>query len=317
MSVVKVKALVKDYGTKRVVDHVSFDVAKGEVVGLLGPNGAGKSTTIQMISGLIEKTSGAIELFDEPFTAKKRNLRKRIGVVPQELSIYQEMTAYENVAFFGGLYGLRGGKLQEAANHCLRVVGLSEHAKEKAETFSGGMKRRLNIACAIVHQPDFVIMDEPTVGIDPQSRNYILELVEEMKVSGVSILYTSHYMEEVERIADTIIVMDAGKIIASGTEEELVGMIRDVKELVIRIRQPERLNPAAYEALTGVRSLILEEGTLLFSLDLQANPLQQILGLLAGDNQEIISIEQKRIDLETVFLTLTGKTLRDKVGGEA
>ncbi|MFQ9318695.1 MAG: ABC transporter ATP-binding protein, partial [Enterococcus faecium] len=220
--IVEVEHLSKKFGTHIAVDEVSFAVMKGTILGLLGPNGAGKSTIINIITGLLNKTSGQISLFGKELSEKNRELRKRIGVVPQELALYYDLSAEENVRYFGGLYGLRGKDLQQATEKSLKLVGLWERRKDKPGKFSGGMQRRLNIAMAIVHEPEFVIMDEPTVGIDPQSRNYIIETIEKMRDAGKTSIYTSHYMEEVERLADTIVIIDHGKVIASGTEAELV-----------------------------------------------------------------------------------------------
>lgn len=228
MSILEVKQLTKKYEDMIAVNGIDFSVEKGEIFGLLGPNGAGKSTTINMITGLLVPDNGSI-VFEEgmDFMAWRSN----IGLVPQELAIYPDLSAEENVTFFAGLYGLKGRKLKEHVKSALETVGLLDQGKKHSDKFSGGMKRRLNIACAIAHNPKLIIMDEPTVGIDPQSRNYILEGIKELRKAGTTVIYTSHYMEEVEGICDRILIIDHGNIVEGGT-------IRDIKE---RYKTQEKL----------------------------------------------------------------------------
>lgn len=220
--IIKVTGLTKSYENSPAVSDLSFSVKKGEIVGLLGPNGAGKSTTINILATVLKPDSGNISICGYNLQNEKNKIKQSIGIVPQDLAIYEEISAEKNVSFFASLYGLRGQKLKERTAFALDLVGLTDKRKNKPKTFSGGMKRRLNIACAIAHDPQIIIMDEPTVGIDPQSRNHILESILKLKEHGVSILYSTHYMEEVEHIADRILVIDKGKQIAGGTLKELL-----------------------------------------------------------------------------------------------
>lgn len=220
MNILEVKEITKKFGDMTAVNGISFSVKKGEIFGLVGPNGAGKSTTINMITGLLVPDGGSIT-FDGGVSFKK--WRGNLGLVPQDLAIYPDLSARENVNFFAGLYGLKGAKLKERVDYALGAVGLLDQEKKHSEHFSGGMKRRLNIACAIAHEPKLIIMDEPTVGIDPQSRNYILEGIKALRGAGTTVIYTSHYMEEVEELCDRIMIVDHGNIIEGGTIEEIKG----------------------------------------------------------------------------------------------
>jgi len=306
-----VKGLTKKFGHQVVVDDVNFSVAPGTILGLLGPNGAGKSTTINMITGLLTRTSGEVQLFGETMTAHQPQLRRRFGMVPQELAIFSDLSAAENVAYFGGLYGLRGAELKKRVTAALEVVGLTAHRKQRPATFSGGMQRRLNIAMAIVHQPELLFMDEPTVGIDPQSRNYILEAIEAMRQQGIAIVYTSHYMEEVERLADQIVIIDHGQVIAAGTEPELVNLVTDQRQVRITVDQPQHVNLADLTALPGVQQATLKANQLQLVTAIESNPLNQILTVLINQQVVVERVDQQPIDLETVFLNLTGRNLRD------
>ena len=217
----KIQELEKLYGEKEVVKKISFDLKEGEILGFLGPNGAGKSTTISMVTGLEKSTKGTVLFEGEDIKTDYRNYQKCIGVVPQDLAIYMDLSAYRNVYFFCSLYGFKGEELKLRVKQALQYVGLWERRKERASKFSGGMKRRLNIACAIAHTPKLLIMDEPTVGIDPQSRNNILETIKTLNQNGTSVMYVSHYMEEIEAICEHIVLMDKGIIIEDCQKEEL------------------------------------------------------------------------------------------------
>ncbi|WP_010014243.1 ABC transporter ATP-binding protein [Loigolactobacillus coryniformis] len=277
----------------------------------MGPNGAGKSTVINMIVGLLRKTAGEVRLFGQ-VAEGNQELRKRIGMVPQELALYYDLSAEENVRYFGGLYGLRGKALKSATEDALKLVGLWERKKDKPATFSGGMQRRLNIAMGIVHQPEFVIMDEPTVGIDPQSRNYIMETIEQMRRDGKTLIYTSHYMEEVERLADTIVIIDQGKVIATGTEPELVNLVTAQKNILITVANPQAVILADIKQQPGVIKASLTATQLLITVTVESNDLNQLLLTLIQQSVVVNSVDQQQIDLETVFLNLTGRNLRDK-----
>lgn len=223
--IVVLDGLTKKYDNKTVVDHISLDIEKGEIFGLLGPNGAGKSTTMNMVCSIKKPTMGNIQLFGYDTKKDMNKVKAKIGYIPQELAIHGNLKAWENVELFTSLYGLKGKELKQAVEESLRFVGLEDKRDGFAKNFSGGMKRRLNIACALGHKPELLIFDEPTVGIDPQSRNFILEKIRETNKAGATVIYTSHYMEEIEAICTRIAIMDNGKIIAIGTKEELVKMI--------------------------------------------------------------------------------------------
>lgn len=222
---VEIKNLVKDYKDFRAVDIAELDVKEGEIFGFLGPNGAGKTTTISILSGLYSKYQGDVKIFGKSIKDDPIFIKKNMGVVPQDLAIIDDLTAEENVSFFGELYGLRGAELKKAVQETLEFVGLWDRKKDFPKKYSGGMKRRLNIACAIVHKPKLIILDEPTVGIDPQSRNNILETIKKLNEQGSTIIYTSHYMEEVEAICTDVCIVDKGKIIARGNVEALKDLV--------------------------------------------------------------------------------------------
>ena len=224
-TILKTNDLTKKYGSKVVVDNLNIEIKEGEIFGLLGPNGAGKSTTMNMICDIVKPTLGSVEFMGKDFKKNRKELLALLGYIPQDLAIHGNLKAWENVELFTSLYGIKGATLKERIDEALEYVGLSEKRNDYAKTFSGGMKRRLNIACAIGHHPKLLIFDEPTVGIDPQSRNFILEKIKESNKNGATVIYTSHYMEEVEAICTRIAIMDNGKIIATGTSEELKKMV--------------------------------------------------------------------------------------------
>lgn len=224
-TILKLNELTKKYGNKVVVDNLNIEIEEGEVFGLLGPNGAGKSTTMNMVCDLVKPTLGNVEFFGKDFQKNRKELVDKLGYIPQDLAIHGNLKAWENVELFTSLYGIKGAELKKRIDESLEYVGLLDRRNDFAKTFSGGMKRRLNIACAIGHHPKLLIFDEPTVGIDPQSRNFILDKIKESNENGATIIYTSHYMEEVEAICSRIAIMDNGKVIATGTSEELKKMV--------------------------------------------------------------------------------------------
>ncbi len=224
-TILKLNELTKKYGNKVVVDNLNIEIEEGEIFGLLGPNGAGKSTTMNMVCDLVKPTLGNVEFFGKDFQKNRKELVDKLGYIPQDLAIHGNLKAWENVELFTSLYGIKGAELKKRIDESLEYVGLLDRRNDFAKTFSGGMKRRLNIACAIGHHPKLLIFDEPTVGIDPQSRNFILDKIKESNENGATIIYTSHYMEEVEAICSRIAIMDNGKIIAIGTSEELKKMV--------------------------------------------------------------------------------------------
>ena len=225
--ILRTKDLTKKYDNKTVVDNLNLEINEGEIFGLLGPNGAGKSTTMNMICNLIRPTFGKVEFMGKDLKKNNKELLCKLGYIPQELAIHESLKAWENVELFTSLYGIKGKELKSRIDESLDYVGLSERKNDYAKNFSGGMKRRLNIACAIGHHPNLLIFDEPTVGIDPQSRNFILDKIKESNKNGATVIYTSHYMEEVEAICDRIAIMDNGKLIAIGTSEELKKLVVD------------------------------------------------------------------------------------------
>ena len=235
--ILKLEGLTKKYDNKPVVDHIALEIRKGEVFGLLGPNGAGKSTTMNMVCSLVKPTSGNVQLFGHNTKTEMKQVKSKIGYIPQELAIHGNLKAWENVELFTSLYGIKGEELKKAVTESLEFVGLNDKRNGFVKTFSGGMKRRLNIACAIGHKPELLIFDEPTVGIDPQSRNFILEKIKTANQQGATVIYTSHYMEEIEAICTRIAIMDNGKIIAIGTKEELVEMVTSDRDSQMTLEQ--------------------------------------------------------------------------------
>jgi ABC-2 type transport system ATP-binding protein len=311
MKIINIDKLTKKFKDLVAVDNLSLSIFEGEIYGLLGPNGAGKSTTINIISGLLSKDEGSIEIFEKDMTKFSNEIKKHIGIVPQELAIYEDLTAYENVSFFASLYGLRGQELKQSVMQALGFVGLTEKAKEFPKQFSGGMKRRLNIACAIAHRPKLIIMDEPTVGIDPQSRNHILHSVKQLNSMGCTVIYTSHYMEEVEEICSRIGIIDHGKLIAEGTKEELKAIITDKSSFSITVDSTEKVKDEEVKAIPGVVSVIIDENSIKVNSHKEINNLDKVILYLSSRNIAIKNVESKVPDLETVFLTLTGRKLRD------
>lgn len=311
MNILELKQLSKKFGDYTAVDQMSLAVKEGEIFGFLGANGAGKSTTINMISGLLKPSGGDILFLGKDIFKYSKATKMNIGIVPQDLAIYEELNAYENVKFFAGLYGLRGAALKERVEEALTFVGLSDKHKYLPKHFSGGMKRRLNIACALAHRPKLIIMDEPTVGIDPQSRNYILQSVKKLNEMKCARSSTSHYMEEVEEICTRIAIIDHGKVIAEGTKEQLTSIITDTKDVVIELSSGNGISLGDIQEAPGVRAAALEENSVKISSDTGVNNLNRLIRYFMDKGIEIRSLQEQAPDLETVFLTLTGRSLRD------
>ncbi|MGE5186354.1 MAG: ABC transporter ATP-binding protein [Acidobacteriota bacterium] len=299
----ELRGLGKDYGTRTAVKALDLDVARGEILGLLGPNGAGKTTTISMACGVVTPTRGSVaiggtQLAREPFAAKRK-----LGLVPQDLALFEELSADQNLRYFGALYGLRGAALAKRIAWALDVVGLADRARDVVKTYSGGMKRRLNIAAGLVHEPELLVLDEPTVGVDPQSRNHIFETVKALHAGGMTVIYTSHYMEEVEALCDRVAIMDHGEVRAVGTIGELVAkhagrgveleVIGDA-EAAARAAQPH--------------GEVTRDGQLL-----RVVPASGLAPVIAAIEQHvrIARVESRQANLETAFLALTGRALRD------
>jgi ABC-2 type transport system ATP-binding protein len=310
LELLQVQGLRKAYGAREAVVDVSFTVRAGEVLGLLGPNGAGKSTTVGMISGLTLPDAGAVTVAGATLARDEFAFKRRIGLVPQDLALFEDLSAIANIELFGALYGLPKVRLRQRAAEVLELVGLSDRARDKPATFSGGMKRRLNIACALVHDPDVLLLDEPTAGVDPQSRNAIFDNLEALKRAGKALVYTTHYMEEAERLADRIVIIDHGKVVASGTLAELYRMLPAAQTLQVDI--DGTLDPsAALLAIPGVRQARLEAGRLTVALDDLALTAQAVLQAVAAAGATVRHLNSGRANLEDVFLSLTGRQLRD------
>lgn len=310
-NIIEVKNLEKGYKDKKAVKGISFDVRKGEVLGFLGPNGAGKSTTINILSTALKSDGGEIKFDGQNIKENTLYVKRNIGIVPQDLAIYEDISAERNVKFFASLYGLKGEKLKEKVKEALEFVGLYDRKDDKPKTFSGGMKRRLNIACAIAHNPKLIIMDEPTVGIDPQSRNHILNSIKKLQKRGATIIYTTHYMEEVEEISDRIIIMDHGTIIAEGTKEKLKENIQDEKVYVIETDNAENLSDDDFFEVEGVKKVnILKNRVEIICLNTVEN-LDKLIMVMMNKHCKINNIATNTASLERVFLNLTGRSLRD------
>jgi ABC-2 type transport system ATP-binding protein len=314
VNILTVRELGKSFGKVEAVKGVSFSVEKGESFSLLGPNGAGKSTTINMITGLYPPTSGSIHITGVDVIKNPKQAQKSIGVVPQEIALYETLSARENLKFWGRMYDLSGNALEKAVDEVLEIIGLTDRAKDKVSTFSGGMKRRVNIGAAILHKPEVLIMDEPTVGIDPQSRNHILETVKGLNYEGMTIIYTSHYMEEVEYLCERIGIIDHGELIACGTLRELRESIGDRSRINITLDKKGSNHLVISNLLEGLavkKDILIKENLLtVFHKEPQAI-LSELIQLVTKDGTKITSVEIVEPNLESVFLHLTGRSLRD------
>ncbi len=308
---IQVQDLHKDYGDVYAVQGVSFDVQSGEVFSLLGPNGAGKSTIISMLSCLLEPTQGDARVSGHSILGEPMAVKEAIGVVPQEIALYKDLSARENLTFWGKMYGLRGDPLRQRVDEVLEVTGLTERQKGRVSKFSGGMKRRLNIGIALLHKPQVIIMDEPTVGIDPQSRRNILDNVQELNRQGMTVLYTTHYMEEAQEISDHIAIMDQGKIIASGTHDELVEIVGELDRIDLTINTESAQVIEQWRATEGVHEVSAEDGDLTLLVDDSNIVLPRLFEAATGAGVRITSVEIQEPNLEAVFLHLTGRALRD------
>lgn len=310
MAIAYMKNIVKRYGTQLALDNVDLDIGNGEILGLLGPNGAGKTTLIYSLAGLIGIDSGEIQLFDKTQKGHMIEIKRQIGLVTQEISIFDDLTARENLEFFGGIYGLKGKALKDRVDETLEFVGLSEYGKRLPTKFSGGMQRRLNIACALVHRPKFLIMDEPTVGIDPQSRNHILETVRRLNGQGTTILYTTHYIEEIQAISSRVVIMDQGHVIAQGTIDELVEKIQHEEKIKLEVAEPSEMLLEKLRNLVGVKQVAQIGRQIQIISRVGSGNLDRALSI-AKDAGGVRSVSAEKPTLEDVFLTLTGKQLRD------
>ncbi len=305
------RGLSKRFGELVAVRGVSFEIAQGETYGLLGPNGAGKTTTISMACGLLEPDAGEVIVDGKPMTTHSVAEKAAIGYVPQELAIYPDLTARENLHFFARLYGMTPAAATARTEEVLSVIGLTDRASEQTKNYSGGMQRRLNIGIGLVHRPRLLILDEPTVGVDPQSRNAILESVGQLSAEGMAVLYTTHYMEEAERLCDRVGIVDLGELKAEGTRAELVGLVGEHDRVSLEGVGDLRSAAAACESLPAVSAATTEEGTVHLIVDGARSILPELLRTAAEAGLAVSAVEVDEPDLEAVFLHLTGKALRD------
>lgn len=308
-NILEASGLVKRFGDLVAVDGVSFSIGEGETFGLLGPNGAGKTTSISMVVGLLERDEGTVVVGGEAISTRSTRGKDDIGLVPQDLAIYPVLTARENLRFFGRLYGMETSRLARRIDEVLEVIGLEDRADNQTKEFSGGMKRRLNIGIGLLHQPRLLILDEPTVGVDPQSRNSILEAVEQLSAEGMAVLYTTHYMEEAERLCDRVAIIDEGRIKAEGTRRELVSLVGQKD----RISISGEVSGAgeALEAMPGVGDVSGSDHRLDVLVDDAGAILPELLAKVSATGAAITGVEVVEPNLEAVFLHLTGKALRD------
>jgi ABC-2 type transport system ATP-binding protein len=316
----EVTGLHKRYGDLVAVEEVSFVARPGEMVGLLGPNGAGKTTTVAMIAGLLAPDRGEVRIEGGVVRGETDPVKLRLGLVPQEVALHDELSARENLALFGALYGMRGAALGRAMESAFQVAGLADRAKDRVATFSGGMKRRLNLGAALLHSPRILLLDEPTVGVDPQSRNAIFSALEELKRQGITLLYTTHYMEEAERLCDRIIIIDHGKVMANDTLEAVRRLVPSVNVIEIGLdnapeNAPENAGQDGWldglRVLEGVSAAVWDGTTLRVTVRDLLESTPRVLVWLRERDYRCTHLSSQRADLETVFLTLTGRSVRN------
>lgn len=314
MAIASLQGVVVRYGTHVALDYIDLDIQEGEIVGLLGPNGAGKTTLIQTLTGIKPIERGTVALFGQSKHPFSNQNKEKLGLVTQEITVFEELTAKENLQFFAGIYGLKGEEKEKRVKEALDFVGLGDKGNKTPYKFSGGMKRRLNIACALTHRPQFLIMDEPTVGIDPQSRNHILEAVRKLRNNGTTILYTTHYVEEVQAIASRVVIMDQGQIIKEGTVNELVQTVQHEEKVTIEVTEPDRVLLTNIEKISGVKKVEAAGRKITIISAVGSGNLDRIVSIVK-EQTGLLGIHVEKPNLEDVFLTLTGKQLRDE--GEA
>lgn len=311
MELINVQNVSKHFKKLKAVDNISFNVYKGEVLGLLGPNGAGKSTTISMISTLLKPDEGDILYAGTSIIKKPKAIQDKLGYVPQEIALYPMLSGKENLLFWGRAYGLSGTQLKDKVSQISEIIGINERLKDKVKNYSGGMKRRLNIGVALLHNPEIVIMDEPTVGIDPQSRKHILDTVLSLNEQGMTVIYTSHYMEEVEYLCSRICIMDQGKVIAEGTKQQLIEQYDTTRNIRLKL---ETVTQNVLDKLKSVESVIdayQEDECIIVKTTQDKNVFNKLIECLNTEKMNVLSIEVMQTNLETVFLNLTGRVLRD------
>lgn len=309
--ILEIKGLKKHFKDVKAVDGIDFGVKEGEIFGLLGPNGAGKSTTISMLSTLIKPDRGLILYKNENIINNPKAIQRELGFVPQEIALYPTLSGLDNLKFWGKIYGLKGKELKKRINEISEIIGITDRLKNRVEKYSGGMKRRLNIGAALLHEPQIIILDEPTVGIDPQSRNHILNSVKEINKRGSTVIYTTHYMEEAENLCDTICIMDKGKIIASGTKEELLDVIKASDRIELKIDKMSNSLIEKMNKLEFIENIKCDNNEIVFDWKGINGNYTKMMEILAEEKCSLLSMDVKKPDLEYVFLNLTGRELRD------
>jgi ABC-2 type transport system ATP-binding protein len=308
---IKAQNLRKLFGDFVAVKDISFDIQQGEIFSLLGPNGAGKSTTISMLSCLLTPTAGEAFVMGHSITKEAQSVKASIGVVPQEIALYPDLSARENLKFWGKMYGLRGHELSTRVDDVLGIIGLADRQHDRVEKFSGGMKRRVNIGIALIHQPEVIIMDEPTVGIDPQSRRHILDNVKMLNTQGMTVLYTTHYMEEAQELSDHIAIIDQGKVIAYGTHAELIKLVGELDRIDLAINGSSEKVLREWQSTEGVHQVSSDDGHFTILSEDSNQILPRLFESANGAGVRITSVDIQEPNLEAVFLHLTGKALRD------
>lgn len=309
--VIEVKNLTKEYKTSKAVDNLSFDVYEGEILGLLGPNGSGKSTTINCLLSLLNFKKGSIKIFGKKMNPDAYDIKRELGVVFQDVAVFDELTVYDNIDYFCGLYINNKKMRKEYIEDALNLVGLQEFKKFYPKQLSGGLLRRLNIACGIAHKPKIIFLDEPTVAVDPQSRNNILDGIKELRKKGATIVYTTHYMEEVEILCDRVIILDKGKIIASGTNDELKELAHIEEKVTVEGIELTEKNLEKIEDLKNMEDITYIDNTLIVTYQKGQNNLVKLIDFFKQENISYSKIYSERPTLNDVFLELTGKELRD------
>ena len=311
-TVVKIDSLVKRYGELIALDHLSLEIGQGEVFGLLGPNGSGKTTTINCLLSLLSYDKGSIQVFGKDMSPTAYDIKKDIGIIMQNVAVYDELTVQENIDYFCGLYITDKEQRKQYVEEAIKFVGLEDFRKFRPKKLSGGLLRRLNIACGIAHKPRLIILDEPTVAVDPQSRNRILEGIQELNRNGATIIYTSHYMEEVEQICTRIAIMDKGKKIAEGTKEKLTAMIKNTETITVTVHEISDRVMSEISALPHVYSTDFKDGKLSVSCSGGKHNLIRVLEVMQKNDMHIGRVTTEQPTLNDVFLEITGKALRDK-----
>jgi len=311
MNAIEVKNLHKAFGVLKAVNGVSFEVEQGEIFSLLGPNGAGKTTTLSMLSCLLSPDEGDAQVMGHSIRTEQMGVKSVLGVVPQEIALYNDLSARENLTFWGKMYGLRSAALRSRVDEVLEIIGLTERAKDRVSKYSGGMKRRVNIGVALLHKPQVIYMDEPTVGIDPQSRRNILDSVVALKNQGMTVLYTTHYMEEAQELSNHIAIMDNGKVIAYGTNAELIKIVGQMDRITLTVNSGGGRVAEAWKAVKGVKQVTAQDGTLIVLADDSNQVLPRLFDAATTQGVRIASVAILEPNLEAVFLHLTGKALRD------